>query len=115
MNAYLLFCILGLGAGAAYAMLGLGLVLEYRCSGVVNFAYGATAMFITYVYVSLRSSGTLEFPVVVIPHSMQLSSAPFGFAAAFGISVLYAAVLGALIYGLVSRQLRGASPVAKVV
>jgi branched-subunit amino acid ABC-type transport system permease component len=115
MNAYLLFCILGLGAGAVYAMLGLGLLLEHRCSGVVNFAHGATAMFTAYVYVVLRSSGTLVFPVVLIPHSVKLSSAPFGFAAAFSISLLYAAVLGALIYGLVFRPLRGASPVAKVV
>src|SRR5580693_694553 len=115
MNAYLLFCILGLGAGAVYAMLGLGLLLEHRCSGVVNFAHGATAMFTAYVYVVLRSSGTLVFPVVLIPHSVQLSSAPFGFAAAFSISLLYAAALGALIYGLVFRPLRGASPIAKVV
>ena len=42
--SYLAFPLLGLGSGAVYAALALGLVLTYRGSRVVNFAYGAMAM-----------------------------------------------------------------------
>jgi branched-subunit amino acid ABC-type transport system permease component len=45
VTQYLLFVVLGLGAGAVYGLLGLGLVLEYRGSGVVNFAHGAMATY----------------------------------------------------------------------
>ena len=54
MSSYILFLILGLGAGAIYAILGQGLVLKYRSAGVVDFAHGAVAMFIAYVFVNLR-------------------------------------------------------------
>ena len=64
MSSYLLFLLLGLGAGAVYAILGLGLVLEYRSSGVINFAQGAIAMFIAYTYIDLRKTGHLMLPVV---------------------------------------------------
>ena len=67
MSSYILFLILGLGAGATYAILGQGLVLKYRSAGVVDFAHGAVAMFIAYVFVNLRSFGELELPVVLTP------------------------------------------------
>lgn len=35
----------GLQQGAVYAMLGLGLVIIYRSSGILNFAQGEMAMF----------------------------------------------------------------------
>ena len=57
MSTYLLFLILGLGSGATYAVLGLGLVLKYRSGGVVDFAHGAVAMWIAYVFVNLRTRG----------------------------------------------------------
>ena len=44
MEQFLLFAILGFGAGAAYGLIGLGVVLIYKGSGVVNFAQGAVAM-----------------------------------------------------------------------
>ena len=40
----LTFLTLGLGEGALIAAIGLGVVLTYRGSGVVNFATGAMAM-----------------------------------------------------------------------
>ena len=70
MSSYILFLILGLGSGATYAILGQGLVLKYRSAGVVDFAHGAVAMFIAYVFVNLRSFGQLELPVVLIPHQI---------------------------------------------
>ena len=39
----------GLQQGAVYAMLGLGLVIIYRSSGILNFAQGEMAMFSTYL------------------------------------------------------------------
>ena len=73
MSSYLLFLILGLGSGATYAILGQGLVLKYRSAGVVDFAHGAVAMFIAYVFVNLRSFGELELPLVVLPHQISLN------------------------------------------
>ena len=54
MSSYVLFLLLGLGAGAVYGMLALGLVLKHRSAGVVDFGHGAVAMFIAYVYLGLR-------------------------------------------------------------
>ena len=44
MTNFLQFAVIGLGAGACYALLAQGVVLIYRGSGVVNFAHGAFAM-----------------------------------------------------------------------
>ncbi len=57
MKDIFLFAVLGLGAGSVYAILGLGLVLVYRGSGVVNFAHGAIALFATYQYIDLTERG----------------------------------------------------------
>ena len=38
------FALLGLGAGAVYALAAQGMVLVYRGSGVLNFAHGAIGM-----------------------------------------------------------------------
>ncbi len=115
MSSYILFLILGLGSGATYAMLGQGLVLKYKSAGVVDFAHGAVAMFIAYVFVNLRSFGELELPVVLIPHQISLNGgAGMNTALAIVISLLYAALLGLVLYVLVYRPLRGASPLTRV-
>jgi branched-chain amino acid transport system permease protein len=41
INLYLPFIISGLGIGAVYALSGVGLVVLYRATGVLNFAFGA--------------------------------------------------------------------------
>jgi len=41
MNALLPFLIAGVGVGAVYALSGVGLVVLYRATGVLNFAFGA--------------------------------------------------------------------------
>ena len=41
MQSFLQFLIIGLGAGATYALFAQGAVLIYRGSGLVNFAQGA--------------------------------------------------------------------------
>jgi ABC-type branched-subunit amino acid transport system permease subunit len=115
MSSYSLFLILGLGSGATYAILGQGLVLKYRSAGVVDFAHGAVAMFIAYVFINLRSFGQLELPVVLIPHQISLNGgAGINTELAIVISLVYAAILGLVLYVLVYRPLRGASPLTRV-
>jgi ABC-type branched-subunit amino acid transport system permease subunit len=110
MEGYLLFLLLGVGAGAVYSLLGLGIVLQYRSSGVVNFAHGAMGMIIAYVYVSLTGSGKLW----LIAFDVQLGS-PWAIAPAMLVSAVYAAVLGIVVYGAVFRPLRHASALGKAV
>src|ERR1700730_12231887 len=115
MSSYILFVILGLGAGATYAILGQGLVLKYRSAGVVDFAHGAVAMFIAYVFVHLRSFGQLELPVVIIPHQISLNGGVgINTTLAIVISLVYAAILGLVLYVLVYRPIRSASPLTRV-
>lgn len=54
MTDYAYFLLLGAGAGAIIAALGLGLVITHQGSGVVNFALGAMATWPAYVYADLR-------------------------------------------------------------
>jgi ABC-type branched-subunit amino acid transport system permease subunit len=115
MSSYLLFLILGLGSGATYAILGQGLVLKYRSAGVVDFAHGAVAMFIAYVFINLRSFGELELPLVLMPHQISLNGgAGLGTGLAIVISLVYAAVLGLILYVIVYRPLQSASPLTRV-
>src|SRR5206468_12241802 len=92
----LVFLLLGLGAGAVYAALGLGLVLVHRASGVVHVAHGAVGAYVTYVFVDLRATGDLVLPV----GSVHLGdSVPF--VVALVISLVVAALLGLVMHALV--------------
>ncbi len=113
MSSYILFLLLGLGSGAVYGMLALGLVLKHRAAGVIDFGHGAVAMFIAYVYLGLRGDGTLQLPWVVIPHEIDLGS-PLGTGAAIVVSLVYAAVLGAGMYWVIYRPLRHATALTRV-
>jgi ABC-type branched-subunit amino acid transport system permease subunit len=90
------------------------LVLQFRSSGVVNFALGAIAMFIAYVYVQLRSAGRLVFPWVILPHSVTLDAGGFATVPAMAISLAYAAIFGLLLYLIIFRPLLAAEALAKV-
>ena len=112
---YLEFVLLGLASGAVYTLLGLGLVLEYRGSGVVNFAHGAMAMFVAYVFVDLRTNGNLLLPLPpLVPDQIHLG-APLGTLASAVIALAYSAVLGFLAYFAIFRHLRHASALGRVV
>jgi ABC-type branched-subunit amino acid transport system permease subunit len=115
MSSYILFLLLGLGSGAVYAVLGLGLVLKYRSAGVVDFGHGAVAMFCAYVYIELRSSGELQFPWIVIPHQVRIASSN-GLATVpcIIITLVYAAILGLIFYMAIYRPLRSAPALARV-
>ena len=114
MSTVLLFLILGLGSGAVYAALSLGLVVTYRSSGVVNLASAAIALYIAYTYAYLRM-GELVDPIPGLSPTVSLGSGPLGFWPAFLISLAVAGLLGALLYALVFRPLRATPAAAKAV
>jgi len=89
------FFFFGITAGSAYALLGLGIVLIYRGSGVLNFSQGAVG------FVGLAAF-----------HEARPS---MGTAGALVFGVLLTALLGAVIQVLVMRPLRNSSPLVRVI
>jgi ABC-type branched-subunit amino acid transport system permease subunit len=111
---YLQFALLGLGSGAIIAAIGLGVVLSYRGSGVINFAHGAVAMYVAYLFVGLRQTGDYFLPIPGLPAHVHLArSVDFTFALL--LSLLTAVALGLVLHYLVFRPLRNAPILAKVV
>lgn len=94
MTRDFVFLLLGLGLGGAYAIMTLGVVSVYRASGVPNFAQGAVAMFSAFVFFNLRRD--------------------IGTAGAFVFTISFGALLGALFYLLVMRQLRNSPLMAQI-
>ena len=91
------FALLGLGLGALYSLASQGLMVIYRGSGVLSFAHGAIGMVGAYV----------EWEVKVKHHQPAWL--------AWSVGLLTCAVIGALAHLLVMRQLRRASPLARIV
>jgi ABC-type branched-subunit amino acid transport system permease subunit len=114
VSIYLLFLLLGLGAGSVYALLGLGMVLKYRSTGVIDFAQGAVAMFGAYVFVGLHGKGVLEAPWIVLPHEFQVTSTGMPVFPALLVTLVYGTVLGLIVFYLVYRPLLRAAPLTKV-
>ena len=97
MTDLLRFALLGLGTGGIYALLGLGLVVIYRGSGVINFAQSGFALvgaYLTYRFQVLDGHGTFV---------------------SLGAAIVCCAVLGVAVHWLVMRPLRTASPLARVI
>jgi ABC-type branched-subunit amino acid transport system permease subunit len=115
MSGYILFLLLGLGSGAVYATLALGLVLKYRSAGVIDFAHGAVAMFCAFVFLNLHTKGELVLPWIVLPHSIKVGP-EVGYTTDISIvvSLIYAAVLGLVCYYAIVRPLRHAPALARV-
>jgi len=68
VQSFLQFLIIGLGAGATYALFAQGAVLIYRGSGLVNFAQGAIGTLAAYVaFVDLNGDrGWSTLPAIVV-------------------------------------------------
>ena len=86
MQSFLQFLIIGLGAGATYALFAQGAVLIYRGSGLVNFAQGAIGTFAAYIaFVDLKDKhdwSTLPAAVVgVVAAGLVCTALPGGGAA----------------------------------
>jgi branched-subunit amino acid ABC-type transport system permease component len=54
MTELIVFVVAGLVAGSVYSLAGVGLVLTYRTSGLLNFAHGAIATVAAYAFYSDR-------------------------------------------------------------
>jgi ABC-type branched-subunit amino acid transport system ATPase component/ABC-type branched-subunit amino acid transport system permease subunit len=97
MTQVLLFAILGLAQGSAYALMAQGLVLVYRGSGVLNFAHAAFGMTGAYAYYEL----TVNHGWATVP--------------ALAGGVLVAACLGLGTQAVVMRRLREAAPLTRMI
>src|SRR3954462_13365516 len=95
MDQIVLFALLGLGTGALIAGIGLGVVLTYRGSGVINVATGAMAMAAGYAFYSLKT--VVDTPLALVG------------------TLAFTIVLGAAVELLCFRPLRTASPLARLV
>jgi len=111
MSQYLLFLILGLSVGAVYAALTMGIVVVYQGTGVINFAAAAMTTVSLYVFSDLQA-GKFTLPVPWVP-SWDVGPPPTWVSVV--VALLVAAALGALIQVAVSRPLRNAPVLAKVV
>jgi len=65
MSEFFQFVVIGLGNGAVYAMVGMGLVVIYRSTGVLNFSQGEIAMFSTFIVWSAHEAG-LPLPLALV-------------------------------------------------
>jgi branched-chain amino acid transport system permease protein len=110
VDSYIEFAVLGLSSSAIYIGLALGLITIYRCTGVINFAQGAMAMWAAYVYAALRADGRLILPIGHID-----LGGPMGLAPALIIGLVMSLLLGLIVQGLIFRPLRSAPTLAKVV
>ena len=66
MTLALQLIISGVATGSIYALVAIGIVLIYKCSGVVNFAQGAYAMLGAYVTFILLSLHIPSVPAVIL-------------------------------------------------
>jgi branched-chain amino acid transport system permease protein len=134
VNTYIFFLFLGLGAGALYAVLGQGLVLAYRGSGVINLSHGAIALYAAYTFTGLRN-GQLMMPPLPNPLTITNGIAgwfgahpnlpaiptliniggPMNVWVALVVASVISALLGWVLHVLVFRPLRKAPPLGKSV
>ena len=117
MSDYVFYLLLGTGAGAIIAAIALGLVITHQGTGLVNFAQGAMATWVVYVYADLRR-GAYPFPVPGLPARYHFGGSmadDVGFRWAIVLSIMTAAALGVVVYLGVFRLLRRSPALAKVV
>ena len=95
----------GLFVGLVYALLGIGLVIAYRGSRVVNFAHGETGMVAAFLFADIRH-GTAQVTLQVADRGLWL---------ALPAAVLVGAAIGALTEYFVVRPLRDAPRIRPLV
>ncbi|MDQ1510368.1 MAG: branched-chain amino acid transport system permease protein livM [Actinomycetota bacterium] len=98
----------GLITGAVFAIAASGLVVTYSTSGVFNFAHGALGMLCAYVYWDLRVNDSHTWPL--LPKGHWPAPLALGF-----VLLVFAPLLGALLYRVVIRGLQDTSEIVKLV
>ena len=114
ITSHLAYLILGLGGGAVIAALGLGVVITYRSSNVVNLAHAAVGSFLAFAFYEFRETGDLILPIVGFPNRIPLIPRPT-VATALCVFIVYGAVLGLLLHVLIFSRLQRAPSLARVV
>ncbi|MFM8861946.1 MAG: ABC transporter permease [Acidimicrobiia bacterium] len=98
MSTFLQYTVLGLALSGAYFIAASGLVVTYTTSGIFNFAQGAIAMLAVFTYWQLRWGWGWPAPIALIV-----------------VLGVLAPLLGAGLYRVVMRNLRGTSDVTKII
>lgn len=98
MQTFLQYTILGLALGGSYFIAASGLVVTYTTSGIFNFAQGAIAMLAVFTYWQFRWGWGWPAPLALL---MVLG--------------VLAPLLGAVLYQVVMKNLRGTSEVTKII
>ena len=91
MSEIIVFVIVGLTAGAVYSLAGVGLVLTYRTSGLLNFAQGAVATVSAYLFYTLYVQHGVSWPVAAL------------------VSIIGVGVVVGFAMELIARKLQGAA------
>ena len=98
MQQFVQYTILGLVLGGVYFIAASGLVVTYTTSGIFNFSQGAIAMLAAFTYWQLRWGWGWPAPIALLVVLGVLAPA-----------------LGAVLYQVVMKNLRGTSEVTKIV
>lgn len=98
MQTFLQYTILGLAVGGSYFIAASGLVVTYTTSGIFNFAQGAIAMLAVFTYWQFRWGWSWPAPLAL-----------------FMVLIILAPLLGATLYQVVMKNLRGTSEVTKII
>src|SRR5436190_24036029 len=98
----------GLITGAVFAIAASGLVVTYSTSGVFNFAHGALGMLCAYVYWDLRVNDNHQWPL--LPKGAWPAPLALGF-----VLLVFAPLVGAVLYRVVISGLQGTSEIVKLV
>ena len=131
MEAFFAALIAGIGTGGVYALLGVGIVVAFRGSGVINFAHGAIAAYTAYNFDELREAGKGDIylpwvdpiPEWGVLQSLRISNLPVRIHImedpptwlAILVCLAIAALIGLMMHFLVFRPLRNAPTLAKVI
>ncbi|MEL6891527.1 MAG: ABC transporter permease [Actinomycetota bacterium] len=114
----------GLGIGSLFAMLGAGLVVSYKGSGVINFAHGAMAMYGMFTFDAAWNRGEIFLPWAdpLPSHSVNLpvritvaEDGSWEMLPSLIVALAMAAFIGVAVHFLIFRPLRNAAPLGKVV
>jgi ABC-type branched-subunit amino acid transport system ATPase component/branched-subunit amino acid ABC-type transport system permease component len=114
MSDVLVLCILGLALGALYAGIGMGVVVTFRATGVINVGQVGLAMWGAYVSYGLQSEGELVLPWAGLPSRIKLGE-PWAVWPSAVAGIVSASLVGALVHLLVFRPLRNAPQLARIV
>jgi len=98
VETFLQYTVLGLALSGAYFIAASGLVVTYTTSGIFNFAQGAIAMLAVFTYWQLRWGWGWPAPIALLV-----------------VLGVLAPLLGATLYRVVMRNLRGTSDVTKII